>query len=128
MQVMFLLHSFIKCLKFHLIPFNFTFSLKDFLEQEQNEAMKKLAEKSLEKLENRILITDEFIAASILDPGQVNSSLIKSLQASPLSLLKTLWEKYKLDDTDSSTQPLSIHNQSLSPTSSQAELNEVRNG
>lgn len=89
--------------------------------------MKKIALESLTKLESRILIPDEFVAASILDPGQVNSSLIKNFHACPLSLLKTLWAKYKLDDAGPSSQPPSNLNQSLSPTSSQSELNEVGN-
>lgn len=99
--------------------------MKEFIEQEQNEALRKIAEVSLVKLESRINIPDEFIAASILDPGQVNSSLIRKYQACPLTLLKTLWEKYKLDEVSpsSSTQPSPIVNQN---SSSQAELNQVR--
>lgn len=93
--------------------------------------MKKIVEASLANLESRLQIRDEFIAASILDPGQVNSALIKSLYACPLALMKILWEKYELDD-DEHTQPSPVLSQIASPSSPsspsspQAEPSPVR--
>lgn len=95
--------------------------MKEFVEHEEIEALKKIGEAAIEKLGSRLKICDEFIAASILDPGQVNSTLLSKYQDSPLQLLKKLYEKYKLDDLSTPSNC----NQTLSPASSQSELHEV---
>lgn len=108
----------------YFVCYNF-FSLNEFIEGEEQGALKTIAESTLIRLDTRMLIKIEFVAASILDPGQVHSSIIgKYLQdQTPLELLKSLWEKYNLNDQQAS------YESPLSPvqatSSSETLINEV---
>lgn len=79
-----------------LLKEEIVYNLKEFIQNETNENVKSVAESTLRNLENRLLIRDEFVVASFLDPGQKQSSIIEKYldDRSMLELLKSLWDKY----------------------------------
>lgn len=100
------------------------FSLTALVESEPPVSLiRNLATATLDRLDYRLMIKDEFVAASILDPGQVHSPVILKYlnsEVTPLDLLKSFSLKYQLDALMSATSSSATASLSATTSSSAA--------
>lgn len=97
-----------------LLKEEITKNLEDFIEKETIESMKTIGQLTLRNLERRLIIRDEFVIASILDPGQRESNISeKYLEGrNAIDLIKILWNEQFSDDSTpptSNSQSTEVH-------------------
>lgn len=73
--------------------------MTNFLNSNENEAVKSFARSTLTRLKTRFIIDENFIAAALLDPEQSSSKAVKDhLEANKISgleILKTIFDETK---------------------------------
>lgn len=97
-----------------LLKEEITKNLEDFIGKETIESMKTIGQVTLRNLERRLIIRDEFVIASILDPGQRESNISEKYfeGRNAIDLIKILWNEQFSDDSTpptSNSQSTEVH-------------------